>query len=329
MLARDPARADELAVVLASLAEGLRVVTVALVPYMPVEDRASCWTRSTVARATDASVRGAGLGGAGVGARAAVPEGLTRARLIDSHTHLDACEPPDAELVAAATAAGVMRMLTVGTDAESCRAALRAAERFPSVYAAIGCHPHNARAARRGRCCTSLPRIRAASAIGETGLDYYRDRAPRERAAARLRGADRPRARARQAARDPHARRRRGHDRAAATGAPAASQVILHCFSMPEHARPLRRGRLVDLVRRQRHLPDGRRAGRRRGARPGASGCSSRPTLRTSRRSRAAGKPNEPAAVVETARFLAALRGVEPAELEATLERNAAELFGW
>jgi len=41
------------------------------------------------------------------------------------------------------------------------------------------------------------------------------------------------------------------------------------------------------------------------------------------------GKPNEPAAVVETARFLAARRGVEPAQLEATLERNAAELFGW
>jgi TatD DNase family protein len=41
------------------------------------------------------------------------------------------------------------------------------------------------------------------------------------------------------------------------------------------------------------------------------------------------GKPNEPAAVVETARFVAGLRGVDPAELETTLERNAAQLFGW
>ena len=50
--------------------------------------------------------------------------------MIDSHTHLDACAPPDEELVAAASEAGIERMLTVGTDPESCRAALAAAERF-------------------------------------------------------------------------------------------------------------------------------------------------------------------------------------------------------
>jgi TatD DNase family protein len=41
------------------------------------------------------------------------------------------------------------------------------------------------------------------------------------------------------------------------------------------------------------------------------------------------GTPNEPAAVVETARFVASTRGVEPGELEAQVDRNGADLFGW
>ena len=61
--------------------------------------------------------------------------------MIDSHTHLDFCEPPNAELVEAASEAGVTRMLTVGTTGASCRAALQAAEDFPQVYAAVGRHP--------------------------------------------------------------------------------------------------------------------------------------------------------------------------------------------
>ncbi|HEY2216526.1 MAG TPA: TatD family hydrolase, partial [Solirubrobacteraceae bacterium] len=65
--------------------------------------------------------------------------------MIDSHTHLELCEPPDSELVAAATAAGVTRILTVGIDGVSCRAALAAAEAFPQVYAAIGRHPNAAK----------------------------------------------------------------------------------------------------------------------------------------------------------------------------------------
>ena len=64
--------------------------------------------------------------------------------MIDSHTHLSFCQRPDAELIAAATAAGVNRILTVGTNGESCRAALQAAEDFPQVYAAIGRHPNEA-----------------------------------------------------------------------------------------------------------------------------------------------------------------------------------------
>src|SRR5205807_114835 len=91
------------------------------------------------------------------------------------------CEPPDAELVARASEAGVTRIVTVGTTGASCRAALAAAEAFPQVYAAIGRHPNEA----LGFDDADLAELRALAAhprcvaIGETGLDYYRDGASR------------------------------------------------------------------------------------------------------------------------------------------------------
>src|SRR5207302_565911 len=101
--------------------------------------------------------------------------------VVDSHTHLDICEPPDAELVEAAVEAGVHRIVTVGTTGASCRAALAAAEDFPQVYAAIGRHPNEA----TGFDDADLAELEALAAhpkcvaIGETGLDYYREYAPR------------------------------------------------------------------------------------------------------------------------------------------------------
>ena len=102
--------------------------------------------------------------------------------MIDSHTHLHLCEPPDAELVEAAAEAGVHRMVTVGTDGASCRAALAAAEDFPQVFAAVGRHPNSA----TGFDDADLAELEALAAhprcvaIGETGLDYYRNGAPVE-----------------------------------------------------------------------------------------------------------------------------------------------------
>ena len=102
----------------------------------------------------------------------------TRGAMVDTHCHLGICEPPDEELVAAAAAAGVTRMLTVGVDEAGSREAIAAAERFDSVWACVGRHPNNAggfddedaaeieRLARHPRC----------AAVGETGLDFYRDR---------------------------------------------------------------------------------------------------------------------------------------------------------
>jgi TatD DNase family protein len=225
--------------------------------------------------------------------------------LIDSHTHLDACEPPDAELVAAATAAGVVRLLTVGTDPESARAALRAAERFPSVYAAIGCHPSSAELLDEPLLHELAAHPRCV-AIGETGLDYYRDRAPRElqrlafEAQIELaRETGKPLViHTRSAAEDTISLLRRRAE---------GLEVILHCFSMPEHLTVcIEAGWWISFAGNVTY--------------PKAAELAAAAALVPAQR-----------LLVETdAPYLAPQsRGVEEAELEATLERNAAELFGW
>jgi TatD DNase family protein len=246
--------------------------------------------------------------------------------LIDSHTHLDACEPPDAELVAAASAAGVRRMLTVGTDPSSCRAALAAAERFPSVYAAIGCHPNIAQELDEPllRELAAHPRC---VAIGETGLDYYRDRAPRD---LQLRAFEAQIELARELAKPLviHTREAAADTLALLRASASGLRVILHCFSMPEHvAACIEAGWWISFAGNVTYP---------RAAELAAAAVvvpaerllveTDAPYLAPQSRR---GKPNEPATVVETAAFLAAARGVEPGELEATLEHNAAELFGW
>ena len=102
--------------------------------------------------------------------------------MVDSHTHLHLCEGSPGDLVRGAREAGVTRMVTVGTDSQSCHAALAAAEQFPGVYAAIGRHPNSA----TGFDDADLAELQELAghercvAIGETGLDYYRDGAPAE-----------------------------------------------------------------------------------------------------------------------------------------------------
>ena len=102
--------------------------------------------------------------------------------MVDTHAHLSVCEPDDGELVAAARSAGVQRILTVGLDEASNREAVDAAEQHEEVLASVGRHPNSASgfdavAADDIAGLAAHPRVRA---IGETGLDYYRDRTPRD-----------------------------------------------------------------------------------------------------------------------------------------------------
>lgn len=103
--------------------------------------------------------------------------------LVDTHAHLDD-EAFAADLPAVlerALAAGVTTIVAIATDVVSSREAVALAERFPQVRASLGIHPHEAgraapEAVRDLGAWTDHPRV---VALGETGLDYYRDFAPR------------------------------------------------------------------------------------------------------------------------------------------------------
>jgi TatD DNase family protein len=101
--------------------------------------------------------------------------------VIDTHCHLDHCDPPSAELVDRARAAGLKRIATVGMNGGSIGRALEAARDYEEVFAIVGRHPHES----AGFGAAQLDEIERAAAepdaraIGETGLDYYRDYAPR------------------------------------------------------------------------------------------------------------------------------------------------------
>ena len=102
--------------------------------------------------------------------------------MVDTHAHLGVCAPADGELVAHARRAGVRRILTVGLDEGSNREAIAATEAHDEVFAAVGRHPNSAMgfdvaAAADIEELAAHERVRA---IGETGLDYFRDSSPRD-----------------------------------------------------------------------------------------------------------------------------------------------------
>lgn len=104
--------------------------------------------------------------------------------IVDTHAHLtDRGLAADVEGVTArARAAGVGAIITVGTDLEDSRAAVALAESRPDVWATVGVHPHDAEAVTPAAldelaALAASPRV---VAWGEVGLDYFRDRSPRE-----------------------------------------------------------------------------------------------------------------------------------------------------
>ena len=114
------------------------------------------------------------------GAAALPARRARRGRLIDTHAHLDACADAAPVVLERARSAGVTRVVTVGTGVDSCKAALDLAGREPGVYAALGIHPHDADSADAQRLdeLRELLAHERAVAVGETGLDHYRDYAP-------------------------------------------------------------------------------------------------------------------------------------------------------
>ncbi len=103
--------------------------------------------------------------------------------LVDTHCHLatDAFSDDIDEVIARARRAGVTRILVPGTDIESSQQAIQLTERYPEIFAAVGIHPHSAASWQPGmieviRQLAQQPKV---VAIGEIGLDYYRDFSPK------------------------------------------------------------------------------------------------------------------------------------------------------
>jgi TatD DNase family protein len=245
--------------------------------------------------------------------------------VIDTHAHLDAGDDDPAEVLRRARAAGVTRVIAVGSGIESCRTALDVADREEGVWVALGIHPHQAGGDEAGRLdelreLLSSPR---AVAVGETCLDHYRDYAPRDRQRelfeAQLSLAvdvDKPVV---------------IHSRAADSETVAAldgfgGTVVMHCFSSPGLLDPaLERGWYVsfagnvtypnayDLRAAARAVPDDR-----------VLVETDSPYLSPQPRR---GRPNEPANVVHTVAALAAARQEDVDELAARIDANADAAF--
>ena len=99
--------------------------------------------------------------------------------MIDTHAHLDALDEP-AAVVARAGEAGVTRIITIGTDPTSWARTLPIVEEHDGVYGVAGVHPHEAAADFDAATLERLLEHPKIVAVGEIGLDYYRDYAPRD-----------------------------------------------------------------------------------------------------------------------------------------------------
>ena len=245
--------------------------------------------------------------------------------MIDTHAHLDGCDALPGELLERARAAGVERVIAVGSGIDSCRAALAVAEQEPGVFAALGIHPHQAggeEAARLDELRELLAHVRAV-AVGETGLDFYRDWAPRERQhevfAAQLELAA-------EVGKPVVVHNRDADAETAELLGNFDGTVVLHCFSSPGLLEPaLERGYYVSFAGNVTFpKADALREAARRVAADRILAETDSPYLAPQP---LRGKPNEPAHVIHTVAALAEARGDDAARLVDQIDINATAAF--
>jgi TatD DNase family protein len=239
--------------------------------------------------------------------------------VIDTHAHLDALDEEPADVIARALDAGVTRIVTIGL-----RQAIALAEKHAGVYAVVGVHPHDAGAEHDLGALRDLLAHPKAVAVGEIGLDYFRDYAPR--------GAQRRLFAAQLDLAVELAKPVVIHTRAADEDTVAAlahfdGTVVLHCFSSP-HLLPVaqERGWYVSFAGNVTYknatdlrLAASRVAHDRLLAETDCPYLAPQPVR---------GKRNEPAYVQHTVDELARVRGVEAAVLRLEIARNADACFG-
>ena len=230
--------------------------------------------------------------------------------------------------MAEAAAAGVEKIVAIGVGRESSERAVALAEELPGVFAAVGVHPNDADGFTPAdevwiRALLAHPRV---VAVGECGLDFYRDHA-------------RPQAQRAAFSAQIGLAREAGlplviHTRDAAEETFAMLEreagdhpVVLHCFSLPERLREAsERGYMLSFagpVTFPKSL-ELQRAAREAPADLLLVETDSPYLAPVPRR----GRPNRPANVAHTLRFVAALRGVSEADLDALTTSNASRVFG-
>ena len=243
--------------------------------------------------------------------------------MIDTHAHLDALEEPS-EVVARARAAGVTRVVTIGTGIESCRRALELTE-HKGVYAALGIDPHQAgtdEGERAGELRALLAHPKAV-AVGEAGLDYHygaeRKREQRQLFAAQLELARELELPLVVHTRDANADTEailREHD----------GTVVMHCFSEPELLPAgVERGWYFSFAGNVTYPKAG-------GLRAAAADVPAERLLAETDSPYLAPQPvrgqrNEPANVLHTVAVLAEARGEDHEELAARIDANGAAAF--
>jgi TatD DNase family protein len=255
--------------------------------------------------------------------------------VVDTHAHLGLCKPGESELVEAAHAAGVNRILTVGLDEGTNREAVAHAEAHEAVFASVGRHPNSAAGFddEAAAAIAELAREPGVRAIGETGIDLYREGAPLE---------DQRRAFEAQIGiaaevkkpvvihvRDAEDSTEASEECLATLAEKAGGDVILHCFSLaPEKvAVAAERGWYCSFAGNVTY-PKASELRKAAGLVPeelllletDSPYLAPQPVR---------GKPNQPANVVATAEVVARERRVALEALDAMVEANAARVFGW
>jgi len=246
--------------------------------------------------------------------------------VIDTHAHLDGCDDPAALLVERARAVGVTRIVTIGTGLASSRAAIAIAEHEQGVYAVVGIDPHQAggeEADRVGELAALLGHDSVVG-VGETGLDYYHDLAPRP---SQRKLFEEQLQLATESSLPVVIHTRDADVDTADVLAGFAGTVILHCFSAPGLLDvAVERGYYVSFAGnvsypKARELRDAAAAvpAERILAETDSPYLAPQP-LR--------GKRNEPANVLHTLAVLAEARGEDVPALERQIDANATAAFG-
>jgi TatD DNase family protein len=238
--------------------------------------------------------------------------------VIDTHAHLG---EDAAEVLERARAAGVAKVIDVATTIAGARATLQRAEALDGVYACLGVHPHEAAEPGDLDELRELLEHPRAVALGETGLDYYRDYAPHE---AQQRLFDAQLALALELGKPVVIHTRSADDDTRARLLAHDGPVVLHCFSSPglldaalerrwyvSLAGNVTYKNAYDLRAAVRRVPVDRLL-----AETDSPFLAPQPVR---------GKRNEPAYVVHTYAALAELHGDD---IAAQIEANAAAVFG-